>query len=606
MADVYQRIKRAKTALIFVNTRAQAELTFQELWRINSDDLPIALHHGSLDVGQRRKVETAMAAGKLRAVVCTSTLDLGIDWGDVDLVIQMGAPKGAARLVQRIGRANHRLDESSQALLIPNNRFEVLECRAAQEAVAQGALDGAAAREGALDCLAQHIMGAACGEPFDADALYTEIISTAPYADLPRSLFDKALDTVATGGYALRAYERYRRIVQDPKTLRWRARGAQAAQQHRMNIGAIVEAEYLEVRLVSPRTMGVRRAAAAAARRGEASAVIQRAQAMGSGRRLGKIEEWFIDQLTPGDTFLFAGEILRFEAVMETEALVTRATGAEAPRIPSYAGGKFPLSTFLAARVRAMLADRKSWKRLPSQAREWLTLQAKRSSIPKPDEMLIETFPRAGKHYMVCYPFEGRLAHQTLGMLLTRRLERLGKKPIGFVANEYAMSVWGFEDMGDVDFSALFDEDMLGDDLDAWLAESALMKRTFRACALIAGMIEKKRPGGERTGRQITFSADLIYDVLRTHESDHLLLQAAFADASQGFLDVTRLAGLLRRVKGKLLHRRLSAISPLAAPVMLEIGKELVGDAGEEMVLADVSAQLLAEAGLLGAPSGAD
>ncbi|NWG54846.1 MAG: DNA ligase-associated DEXH box helicase, partial [Hydrogenophilaceae bacterium] len=340
--------------------------------------------------------------------------------------------------------------------------------------------------------------------------------------------------------------------------------------------------------------------------RGEASAVIQRAQAMGSGRRLGKIEEWFIDQLTPGDTFLFAGEILRFEAVMETEALVTRATGAEAPRIPSYAGGKFPLSTFLAARVRAMLADRKSWKRLPSQAREWLTLQAKRSSIPKPDEMLIETFPRAGKHYMVCYPFEGRLAHQTLGMLLTRRLERLGKKPIGFVANEYAMSVWGFEDMGDVDFSALFDEDMLGDDLDAWLAESALMKRTFRACALIAGMIEKKRPGGERTGRQITFSADLIYDVLRTHESDHLLLQAAFADASQGFLDVTRLAGLLRRVKGKLLHRRLSAISPLAAPVMLEIGKELVGDAGEEMVLADVSAQLLAEAGLLGAPSGAD
>jgi len=606
MADIYARIKTAKTALIFVNTRAQAELTFQELWRINTDDLPIALHHGSLDVGQRKKVETAMAAGALRAVVCTSTLDLGIDWGDVDLVIQVGAPKGAARLVQRIGRANHRLDEPSEALLIPNNRFEVLECRAAQDAVAAGELDGGPARTGALDCLAQHIMGAACGEPFDADDLYAEIIGAAPYADLPRALFDKAVDTVATGGYALRAYDRYRRIVQDPKTLRWRARGAQAAQQHRMNVGAIIEAEYLEVRLVSPRTMGVRRAAAAASRRGEASAVIQRTQAMAPGRRLGKIEEWFIDQMSPGDTFLFAGEILRFEAVMETEALVTRASGVEAPRIPSYAGGKFPLSTFLAARVRAMLSNKRSWRGLPAQVREWLTLQAKRSIIPKADEMLIETFPRGGKHYMVVYPFEGRLAHQTLGMLLTRRLERLGKKPIGFVASEYAMSVWGFEDLGDVDFARLFDEDMLGDDLEAWLAESALMKRTFRTCALIAGMIERKRPGAEKTGRQITFSADLIYDVLRSHEGDHLLLQAAFTDASQGFLDIGRVAALLKRVKGKIVHQGLDAISPLAVPVMMEIGKELVGDAGEEMVLADVSAQLLAEAGLLGAPERAD
>jgi ATP-dependent Lhr-like helicase len=595
--DVYAAIKRARVALIFVNTRAQAELTFQELWRINDDNLPIALHHGSLDVGQRKKVERAMVDGSLRAVVCTSTLDLGIDWGEVDLVIQMGAPKGSSRLVQRIGRSNHRLDEPSHALLVPNNRFEVLECRAAKDAVAEGALDGEIARTGGLDCLAQHIMGAACGEPFDADELYEEVASTAPYAALSRDQFDKALDTVATGGYALRVYDRYRRIVQERESGKWRARGRQIAQAHRMNVGAIVEADYLEVRLVSPRTMGLRRAAAIASRRGEESAVIARVQAMGPGRRLGKIEEWFIEQLTPGDTFLFAGEILRFEAVMETEALVTRATEVKEPRIPSYAGGKFPLSTYLAERVRRLLHDRQSWKRLPRQVGEWLALQAEHSVIPKHDELLIETFPRGAKHYLVAYPFEGRLAHQTLGMLLTRRLERLDKKPIGFVASEYAMSVWGFEPLGDLDLDALFDEDMLGDDLDAWLAESALMKRTFRTCAIIAGMIERKAPGAEKSGRQITFSSDLIYDVLRGHEPDHLLIQAAFNDASQGFLDIARVGALLRRVKGRIVHRDLPHISPLAVPAMMEIGKELVGAAGEETVLEDAAAELMAEGG---------
>ena len=179
-------------------------------------------------------------------MVCTSTLDLGIDWGDVDLVIQIGAPKGCARLVQRIGRANHRLDEPSRALLAPSNRFEVLECRSAQEAVREGALDGDRDRVGGLDCLAQHIMGCACGEPFDADELYAEVASTAPYADLSRAQFDRVIDLVATGGYALRAYDRYRRIVQDPHTNRWRARNATIAQQHRMNVGAIVESEMLE------------------------------------------------------------------------------------------------------------------------------------------------------------------------------------------------------------------------------------------------------------------------------------------------------------------------------------------------------------------------
>ncbi len=584
--EIYETIKRTKLALVFVNTRAQAEMTFQELWRVNEDALPIALHHGSLDVAQRRKVEAAMAEGKLRAVVCTSTLDLGIDWGDVDLVIQIGAPKGCARLVQRIGRANHRYNEPSRALLAPSNRFEVLECRSAQEAVEEGALDGESQRVGGLDCLAQHIMGCACGEPFDADELYAEIVSTAPYAQLTRAQFDRAIDLVATGGYALRSYDRYRRIVQDPQTSRWRARNASVAQQHRMNVGAIVESEMLDVRLAH--RVGARPRPGTPRSEGAAPMV--------AGRRLGQIEEYFIEGLAPGDTFLFAGEILRLIGVRETDALVVRASDQQNPKIPSYAGGKFPLSTFLADRVRNMLHDAKRQKALPPQVRDWIKMQKRRSVVPAPDEMLVETFPRANKHYLVCYPFEGRLAQQTLGVLITRRLERLGRNPIGFLASEYAMAVWGLEPMGDVDLAQLFDEDMLGDDLENWLAESTLMKSTFAKCAVIAGMIERNTPGAVRkTGRQVTFSADLIYDVLKQYEPDHILMQAAFADAGEGYLDIKRLGALLRRVKGKIVHRDLPHVSPFAAPVMLEMGRVGVRGGADEAVLED-AASLIAEA----------
>lgn len=584
--EIYETIRKTKLALVFVNTRAQAEMTFQELWRVNEDALPIALHHGSLDVGQRRKVEAAMAEGKLRAVVCTSTLDLGIDWGDVDLVIQIGAPKGCARLVQRIGRANHRYNEPSRALLAPSNRFEVLECRSAQEAVKEGALDGESRRIGGLDCLAQHIMGCACGEPFDADELYAEVVSTAPYADLPRAQFDRTIDLVATGGYALRSYDRYRRIVQDPQTLRWRARNPAVAQQHRMNVGAIVESEMLDVRL----------AHRVGARPRPGTPKSQSPSPLVAGRRLGQIEEYFIEGLAPGDTFLFAGEILRLIGVRETDALVVRAGDQENPKVPSYAGGKFPLSTFLADRVRHLLHDTKRQKALPQQVRDWIKMQKRRSVVPAPDEMLIETFPRGGKHYLVCYPFEGRLAQQTLGVLITRRLERLGKNPIGFLASEYAMAVWGLEPMGDVDLAQLFDEDMLGDDLESWLGESTLMKSTFSKCAVIAGMINRNTPGSERkTGRQVTFSADLIYDVLKQYEPDHVLMQAAFADAGEGYLDIKRLGDLLRRVKGKIVHRDLPHVSPFAAPVMLEMGRVGVRGGADEAVLED-AASLIAEA----------
>ncbi len=582
LPDIYEAIRAHRTVLIFVNTRSQAERLFQELWRINDDTLAIALHHGSLDAGQRRKVEAAMTAGQLRAVVCTSSLDLGVDWGDVDLVVNVGAPKGASRLSQRIGRANHRMDEPSKALLVPANRFEVLECRAALEASKAGAQDAPAGRAGGLDVLAQHILGLACAGPFEERETFTEIASAEPYRELGFETFLRCIDFVATGGYALRAYDRYARLKRRPDGL-WRLAHPRFAQAYRLNVGTIVEAPMLKVRLGRSRSQG------------------RRTPVGRGGRVLGEVEEWFIEQLSPGDTFVFAGEILRFEALRENEAHVSRAHSAD-PKVPAYMGGKFPLSTYLAASVRAMLAEAEHWQVLPDQVREWLEIQREKSRLPERDGLLVETFPRNSKFYMVCYPFEGRLAHQTLGMLLTRRLERARLRPLGFVANDYALAVWGLRDIGEaihtgkLSLDALFDEDMLGDDLDAWLAGSALLKRTFRNCAVIAGLIERRHPGQEKSGRQVTVSSDLIYDVLREHEPDHILLSATWADAATGLLDISRLGGLLYRIRARITHTRLDCVSPLAVPVMLEIGREPVHGEANETLLAEFADELIAEA----------
>ena len=351
---------------------------------------------------------------------------------------------------------------------------------------------------------------------------------------------------------------------------------------YRLNMGTIVEDEMLKVRLAHvKRRLGKR--------------------VVTGGRVLGEVEEWFLSQLTVGQTFMFAGEILRFEGIDEFGALATRSNDRE-PMVPSYQGGKFPLSTHLAERVRRMLSEPKSWTGLPPQVKDWLSLQRFRSAVPKASQMLVETFPRADKHYMVCYPFEGRLAHQTLGMLLTRRLERAGLQPLGFVASEYALVIWMARDLslavsaGRLSLDRLFDEDMMGDDLEAWLAESMLMKRTFRYVAIIAGLIERRQPGHEKTARQMTVNTDLIYDVLRTHEPDHLLLRAAWDDAAEGLIDAWRLSAMLRRIKGQLLHRALETVSPLSVPVLLEIGRESVYGEGHDALLAEAANDLIDEA----------
>ncbi|MGI4808450.1 MAG: ligase-associated DNA damage response DEXH box helicase [Janthinobacterium lividum] len=564
---ILERIRGAAMTIIFVNTRAQGELMFQALWKLNDDTLPIAVHHGSLDIGQRRKVEAAMAAGKLRAVVATSSLDLGIDWGGVDQVIQVGAPKGVSRLLQRVGRASHRMDETSNAILVPANRFELLECEAAIEGVAAGEQDGDLPRPGGLDVLAQHLLLTAAAGPFDPEAMFAEIAAAAPYAMITRKDFYDVLTFVENGGYALQAYDRYRKLFIDSDGI-VHIRGETIARLARMNLGTIVEAPLLKVRYAG---------------RG--------------GPNLGEIEEGFVNMMPPGATFMFAGRLLKFVRVRETTVEVQDG-GTGEPMVPAYAGSKQSLSTNLAARVRNMLHDQDSWVNFPEPVREWLTLQLERSELPGPDNLLVETFPRNGRWFLVAYCFEGRNAHQTLGMLLTRRMERAGYAPLGFVATDYVISVWSAHEPTDI--AMLFQEDMLGDDLEAWMAESSMLRRTFRNVAVVSGLVQRNQPGAEKTRKAVTVNTDLIYDVLRRHQPDHVLLRATRADAASGLTDVGRVAAMLSRIAGRVRHLALTRVSPLAIPILLDIGRETVRTEGAEDAMLEETEALIAEAsGLL-------
>jgi ATP-dependent helicase Lhr and Lhr-like helicase len=559
-AQVMAEIETHDTTLVFSNTRGLAELIFQDLWAVNELKLPIAIHHGSLDIEARRKVENAMADGRLRGLVATASLDLGVDWGNVDCVIQMGAPKGSSRLLQRIGRANHRLDEPSEAILVPGNRFEYLEARAALDAVEAHELDGDVFRPGGLDVLAQHIMACACAAPFDEAVMLAEVRSAAPFRDVTAETFARVLNLIATGGYALKAYDKFRRLVREPAGT-WRVSHPKFTAQHRLNAGIIVDTPMLTVRFKN-------------------------------GRKLGVLDEYFAASLTKGDCFFFSGISLEVEGVDATD-LIVRATTKRA-RIPSYSGARMPLTTHLAGRVRAFLDDRSQWPRFPSDVRDWLEMQGRRSILPKPDELLIETFPRDGLHFMVTYSFEGWNAHQSLAMLITKRMDKLGLQPVGFVASDYAFAIWSLQPVTDP--KPLFSPDILTQEFVEWVEQSALLKRAFREVAVISGLVERQHPGKRKSGRQVTFSTDLIYDVLRRYEPDHLLLEAAWADARARMTDVGRLGALLDRAGQTMIHKQLDRISPLAVPVLVLIGREHVAGPDTDDAILIEAATLAADA----------
>jgi ATP-dependent Lhr-like helicase len=560
--EVMELIEQHKTTLIFCNTRSLAELIFQDLWAVNDQALPIGIHHGSLAVEARRRVEAAMAAGRLRGLVATASLDLGIDWGDVDLVVQMGAPKGSSRLLQRIGRANHRLDEPSKGIIVPGNRFEYLEARAALDAIDDGELDPEVFRPGALDVLAQHILAMAVSSPFQQDELLTEVRSSAPYAGLKQETFEEILNFIATGGYALKAYDRFRRLVPEPGGM-WRIARPQIAQQHRLNAGVIVEQPLLTVRFRN-------------------------------GRKLGTIEEGYASTLAPGDHFYFSGLSLEVEQFKDTDIIV-RASSKTA-RIVTYGGQRMSMSTHLANRVRHMLCDRNDWSRFPDDVRDWLEVQSERSVLPEPHQLLVETFAHEKQHFMVAYSFEGWNAHQSLGMLLTKRMEKAGLKPLGFVANDYALACYGLEPITDP--KSLFSADILEQEFVDWVESSYLLKTAFREVAVIGGLVERHHPGKKKSGRQVSFSTDLIYDVLRRYEPQHLLLRAAWDDARRRMTELGRLVRLVDRASATMLHIETGRITPMAVPLMVIVGREALPPGAEADEALLTQAEALADAAM--------
>ena len=560
--DVMDAIAGARLTLVFINTRAQAELFFQALWAVNSTNLPIGLHHGSLSREVRQRAEAAMAAGELRAMVCTGSLDLGIDWGDVDLVIQVGAPKNIKRLVQRIGRANHRYDTPSRARIVPANRFEVIECVAALEAVAERDLDGTPHPAAPLDVLCQHILLVACAGPFDAAALYGEVCRAGPYTDLSQKDFDACLDFCATGGYALRAYDRWQRLVLRDGL--WGLRDPRTARLIRMNIGTIVAPELLQVRRSRSRA------------------------------RLGEIEEGFAASLSPGDTFLIAGQTVRYDALREMVLEVTPQPTRQ-PKIAVFGGLKMATSTELSARVLALIGNPARWSVLPQHTSDWLAGQSEISTLPATGTLTCETFLRAGRAYFCVYGFCGRNAHQTLGLLLTRRMEEAGLGPLGFVATDYALLIWSLDPVRDP--APLLSLENLTEGMEHWLSSNALMKRTFRSIATIAGLLHRNAPGTRKSGKQATFSSDILYDTLLKYDPDHLLLRITRDAARHGLVDFERIENVLA-ARPEIVHRSPPHVTPLAAPLMLEAGKVPIRGLGSERLLEAEAAQMMEEAGL--------
>ncbi|PWE29485.1 ligase-associated DNA damage response DEXH box helicase [Pararhodobacter marinus] len=562
--DVMAAVAQARMTLIFVNTRAQAELFFQQLWESNPENLPIGLHHGSLSREARQRVEQAMAQGALRAVVCTGSLDLGIDWGDVDLVLQVGAPKLVTRLVQRIGRSNHRYDAPSRARLVPANRFEVIESVVALEAVEARDLDGQPHGAGPLDVLCQHILLTACAGPFEADSLFEEFRSAGPYRGLSRADFDACLDFCATGGYALKAYDRWQRLM-ERKGL-WYLRDPRAAKLIRMNIGTITDPEQLNVRMARSR----------------------------GGAPLGTVEESFAASLEPGDTFLIGGRVVAFERLREMVVEVQN-TPRKQPRIAVYSGVKMASSLQVSHRVQALIGDPAQWHRLPPGIRDWLETQRRLSILPRDGVLACETFARGGQWYLTIWGFAGRNAHQTLGLLISRRMEAMGLGPLGFVTTDYALMIWSVDPVDDP--APLLNAESLRDGFDDWLANNSLIKRTFRSVATIAGLMQRNLPGQRRSGKQATFSSDIIHDTLRRHDPDHLLLRITRDEARRGLVDYDRIEDMLR-TNPLIDHARAPHVTPLSAPLLLEIGRVSVDGEGRERMMEREAGRLMAEAGM--------
>jgi ATP-dependent Lhr-like helicase len=553
--DIYEVISKNSMTIVFVNTRAQAEFMFRQLWQVNEANYPIAIYHGSLSKEQRTKTENLTVDGKLKAVVATSALELGIDWGNVDCVIQVGAPKGVSRLLQRVGRSNHNFNTPSKAMLVPSNCFEAIECQCAIEAIAKNKLDGETLVAGSLDVVVQFIINCACSEAIDKTKLYKEIRQAYPYRNLTVETFDQLFQFAINGGYTLQHYEHYLRLIKEPNETYLTA-SPKVIRRHRQNIGTIIESARLRVKILYKRKSKI----------------------------VGDIEENFAQQLAAGDTFLFAGEVLEFVGIrdMFVEAHKTKAKHS---KLPSYHGGTMPLSTYLAEDVRNFINHPSRWIVLPARIYEWLNLQKAFSLLPSMTSILVEHFIYKKMFYLVIYTFEGRMANHTLGMLISRRMEKLHLKPVSMTATDYGLAINGLKPIDEDAVSQLLSDNILLDELQEWLSTSPLLKRTFRQVAVISGLIERQLAGLRKSMKQVTFSTDLIYDVLLRHEPGHILLAITQHDVETRLLDLSRLASMLKRFKNQITFKVLDKPSPLSIPILTAIKTERVaGSAIDELM----------------------
>lgn len=540
---VLQAIEDEKTTLIFTNTRSQTEQWYQALLQAKPDLAGVmAIHHGSLDRKVRDWVENGLRFGTLRCVVCTSSLDLGVDFSPVDRVFQVGSPKGVARLLQRAGRSGHSPGKPSRITFVPTNAFELVEIAACRDAAENGQIEGRQPNFNPLDLLSQHVVTIALGDGFRSEELLQEIRTTHAYAQLSEQEWQWVLNFVVQGGESLRAYPEFRKVeIVDG---RYCVLEKRIATRHRQSIGTIVSDPMMQVRFLT-------------------------------GGKLGVVEEAFIAKMRKGDRFVFGGRVLELVRVKDMTAYVRRASSTKGT-IPRWMGGRMPLSSELSTAVRKKLqAAKHGIYHGPEMAcvRPILQLQENWSALPGSDELLIEEIRSREGYHLFLYPFEGRLVHEGLAALLSFRLAKQQPLTFSLAVNDYGIELLAptpipFEQCLQ---DGLFDVEQLLNDIESALNAAELGKRHFREIARISGLIQTGYPGENRSMRQFQASASLFYDVFRTYDSANLLLHQAHREVLEKQLEYSRLKSALDRLHAcRLLHKKPHKPTPFAFPLMVE------------------------------------
>ena len=548
LPQVVAAIDEGQTALVFTNTRSQSELWYQAILSERPEWAGLlALHHGSLDRKVRDFVEGGLRAGSLRCVVCTSTLDLGVDFAPVDRVLQVGSPKGVARLMQRAGRSGHRPGVESRVSVVPTNALELVEVAAARDAALAGRIEGRAPLVGPFDVLAQHLVTLACGEGFDPNQVLAEVRATHAYQHLTDDDFLWVLDFVVRGGDALRAYPDFARVVQGADGL-FRVEDDKLARRHRMSVGTIVGEGSVRVRFLR-------------------------------GGVLGSVEESFVGRLKPGDAFQFAGRLLQLVRVHEMTAWVKKAT-AKTGVVPRWAGSRLPISSELAEAVRGKLDEaRRGLFAGPEMecVRPILELQARWSRLPGLGELLIERVRTREGCHLFLYPFEGRLVHEGLAALLAYRMSL--RTPITFTMafNDYGLELLSATEAPFAEALAggLLDPRDLADDILASLNAAELARRAFREVARVAGLVFPGMPGAGKSAKQLQASSNLFYQVFSEYDPDNLLLHQAKREVLDRQLEESRLRKALERIAGStIVETTPLKPTPLAFPLLVDRMRE--------------------------------